>query len=116
MAEPNIVGVTSILGKTATLAVTTSASDIISAVATGHVVKVNSLLVSNIDGANTCWVTVDHYRSATARRIVYQVNVQAGTTLDVFAKPFYLQEGDALRLTAQANGDLEATASYEDIS
>lgn len=116
MAEPNIVGVSDLKGKSVGLAVTTSAADILSSVATGHVLKVNSLTVCNIDGTNACWVTVDHYRSATARRIVYQMTVPPGVTLSVMAKPLYLQEGDALRLTAQNNSDLEAVASYEDIT
>ena len=37
-------------------------------------------------------------------------------TLDVISKPLYLEEGDAIRLTASAASDLEAVCSYEEIS
>ena len=117
MAAPNIASTSpTITGELARLAVTTSATDIISAVTTNHVYKVNSLLVSNIDGVNTCWVTADHYRSAAAMRFAYQIPIPAGVTLELLSRSIYLEEGDALRLTAQNNSDLEAIASYEDIS
>lgn len=115
MAEPNILSLTSILGKTAAMAVTTSATAILT-VASGHVAKCETLQVSNIDGTNSCHVTVEHYRSSTARRLVYQLTIPAGTTLDVLSGPLWLQENDALRLTAQNNSDLEAALSYVDMS
>ena len=42
--------------------------------------------------------------------------VPADTTLDVISKALYLEEGDAIRLTASATSDLEAVCSYEEIS
>ena len=51
MAAPNIVNVTTITGKTAGLAVTTSATDIVdNPASSGKVFKVNSLIISNVDG------------------------------------------------------------------
>jgi len=117
MTAPNIVGVTTITGKTAVLAVTTSATAIVeNTAASGKVFKVNALYVSNVDGANNADVNVDIYRSSTAYHIAKTVSVPADATLDVIAKSIYLEEGDALRLTANANSDLEAVCSYEEIS
>lgn len=117
MAAPNIVGVTTITGKTAVLAVTTSATAIVTnSSSSGKVFKVNALYVANIDGTNACDLTVDLFRSSTAYKIASTVSVPADATLDVISKSIYLEEGDALRLTAGANSDLEAICSYEEIS
>lgn len=117
MAAPNIVGVTTITGKTAVLAVTTSATAIVTnSSSSGKVFKVNALYVANIDGTNACDLTVDLFRSSTAYKIASTVSVPADATLDVISKSIYLEEGDALRLTAGANSDLEAVCSYEEIS
>jgi hypothetical protein len=117
MAAPNIVNVTTITGKTAVLAVTTSATAIVTnSGSSGKVFKVNALYVSNIDGVNSADVNVDLYRSTTAYHIAKTVSVPADATLDIISKSIYLEEGDSLRLTASANSDLEAVCSYEEIS
>ena len=117
MAAPNIVNVATITGKTAVLAVTNSATAIVTnSAASGKVFKVNALYVSNVDGTNNADLNVDIYRSSTAYHIAKTVNVPADATLDVISKSIYLEEGDTLRLTASANSDLEAVCSYEEIS
>lgn len=117
MAAPNIVNVATITGKTAVLAVTTSATAIVTnSGSSGQVLKVNALYVSNVDGTNNADLNVDLYRSSTAYHIAKTVNVPADATLDVISKSIYLEEGDSLRLTANANSDLEAVCSYEIIS
>jgi hypothetical protein len=117
MAAPNIVNVATITGKTAVLAVTTSATAIVTnSAASGKVFKVNALYVSNVDGTSNADLTVDIYRSSTAYHIAKTVNVPADATLDVISKSIYLEEGDTLRLTANADSDLEAVCSYEEIS
>lgn len=117
MSAPNIVNVTTITGKTAVLAVTTTATAIVTnSAASGKVLKINALLVANVDGTNNADITVDLYRSSTAYHLAYTVVVPSDATLDVLNKSIYLEEGDALRLTAGADGDLEAVCSYEEIS
>ena len=117
MASPNIVGVVTITGKTAVQAVTTSATAIVTnSAASGKVLKVNALYVSNVDGASAADVNVDIFRSSTAYHIAKTVSVPADATLDIISKSIYLEEGDTLRLTASANSDLEAICSYEEIS
>jgi len=117
MTAPNIVNVATITGKTAVQAVGTSATAIVTnSASSGKVFKVNALLVSNIDGTNNAEITVDLFRSSTAYHLAKTVVVPADATLDVLAKAIYLEEGDALRLTANAASDLEAICSYEEIS
>ena len=117
MAAPNIVNVATITGKTAVQAVGTSATAIVTnAGGSGKVFKVNALYVANIDGANVADITVDLFRSSTAYPIASTVQVPADATLDLMSKAIYLEEGDTLRCTASAAGDLTAVCSYEEIS
>jgi hypothetical protein len=119
MAAPNIVNVTTILGKTAVQAVGTSATAIVTnTAASNKVFKINSLIISNIDGVNPADITVEFFRSSVAYDIAKTVTVPADATLVVISKDtaIYLEEGDALRLLASAAGDLEAVCSYEEIS
>ena len=117
MANPNIVNVSNIYGKTAVLAVTTSPVAIVTnSAASNKIFKINALYVSNVDGANSADITVDLFRGSTPYRIASTVAVPADASLDILSKFVYLEEGDSLRLTASATGDLEAVCSYEEIS
>lgn len=116
MAAPNIVGVTTITGKTDVQSVIDSATAITTnSAASGQVYKVNSLIVSNIDGTNDADITVDLYRGAVAYRLASTITVPAAATLVVLSKDstIYLEEGDSIRCTASAVGDLQAICSYE---
>jgi len=117
MAAPNIVNVATITGKTAVQAVGTSATAIVTnSSGSGKVFKVNALYVSNVDGAAAADLTVDLFRSSTAYPIASTISVPADATLDIMSKAIYLEEGDTLRCTASAAGDLVAVCSYEEIS
>jgi hypothetical protein len=117
MAAPNVVNVATITGKTAVQAVGTSATAIVTnSSGSGKVFKVNALYISNVDGTANADITVDLFRSSTAYKIANTVTVPADASLDVLSKAIYLEEGDSLRLTASASGDLEAVCSYEEIS
>jgi hypothetical protein len=119
MAAPNIVNVSTILGHTDVLAATTSATAIVTnSGSSGKVLKINSLLISNIDGSNLADITVDLFRSSVAYPLASTVTVPADATLVVITKDsaIYLEEGDSVRLTASANGDLVGICSYEEIS
>lgn len=117
MAAPNIVSVATLTAKTAVQAVGTSATAIVSnAASSGKVMKINALYVSNVDGTDNAEINVDLYRSSTAYHIAKTVVVPADATLDVISKAIYLEEGDSLRLTANAASDLEAVCSYEELS
>lgn len=117
MAAPNIVNVTAIYGKTAVQAVGTSATAIVTnSSGSNKVLKINALYISNVDGTNNAEINVDLFRSSTAYHIARTVVVPADATLDVISKSIYLEEGDSLRLTANAASDLEAVCSYEEIN
>jgi hypothetical protein len=113
---PNIVNVASITGKTAVQIAGTSATAIITnAAASGNVLKVNALYVSNVSAAAAS-ITADVFRSSTAFRFAYAISIPVGATLDILSKSIYLEEGDTLRLTAGTASALEAVGSYEVIA
>lgn len=124
MAAPNIVSVTSILGKTAVVDLTTtSATAVISnAASSGKVFKVNSLYVSNVDGVNPANITIGIYSEddigGTATEIVKTVAIPADATVVVIDKnsSIYLEEDKSIGATASAANDLKVVCSYEEIS
>lgn len=116
MAAPNIVNVSTITGKTAVQAVSTTATDIIvNSASSGTVVKVNTLSIANVNGTSAATITASIYRAAAEYKLSHLISVPAGSTLVVLDKTssIYLEEGDSLRLTASVNSYLHATASYE---
>jgi hypothetical protein len=119
MANPNIVGVTTITGKTAVLAVTTSALTFVSnPVSSAEIYKINTLIVSNIDGVSAADITLSLVRSGIAYKLASTISVPSDSTLILLSKDtsIYLEEGDSLQLLGSANGDLQAVCSYEVIS
>lgn len=118
MANPNIVGVTTIIGHTDVQAVGTSATAIVSNPgASNKVFKINSLIVSNIDGVNPADISAFFVRSATNFALASTITVPADATLVIISKDtaIYLEEGDSITLLASAAGDLQAICSYEEI-
>lgn len=119
MANPNIVQVANIYGNTAVQDVTTSATAIIENTAgSGKVYKVNGIIVSNVDATNSATLTVDLYRSTNATKLINSVTIAVNTAYTPIDKTLsmYLLEGDAIRLTANANSRLQAVATWEEIS
>jgi hypothetical protein len=120
MAAPNIVGVTTITAKITGQVVTTSATAIVTnTAASGKVLKINALIISNINGTASADITADVYKNqTTSYRLAFTVAVPNDATLVLLSKDtsVYLEENDSIRLTASANTYLEAVCSYEEIS
>ena len=124
MANPNIVNVTSILGENSSTSLTsTSATSIVSnAASSGKVLKINTLIVSNVDGTNAADITINKYSAAalggSAFAIASTVSVPADASLIVIDKTtaIYLKENESIGATAGTANDLIVTCSWEDIS
>ena len=124
MAAPNIVNVTTITGKSNVVSLTTtSATAVVSnAAASGKVFKINSLVVSNVDGTNAADITISYYSEddigGTATEIVSTVSVPADASLVVIDKntSIYLEEDRSIGATAGSANDLKVVVSYEEIS
>ena len=124
MAAPNIVNVSTITGKSATLALsTTSATTLVSnAASSGKVFKINMIQVANVDGSNACNVTVDVHTAAsgggTAYSLASTISVPANASMVIIDKnsSIYLEEDKSISVTAGTANDLEVITSYEEIS
>ena len=124
MAAPNIVNVTTITGKSNVVSLTdTNATAVVSnAASSGKVFKINSLVVSNVDGTNAADITISYYSEddigGTATEIVSTVSVPADASLVVIDKntSIYLEEDRSIGATASAANDLKVLVSFEEIS
>ena len=124
MAAPNIVGVSTITGKTSTTSLTTTSSTSIvsNAASSGKVFKINMIQVANVDGSNACDITISHNSAAagagTNSEIVSTISVPADAALVALDKntAIYLEEDKSITATAGTANDLKVIVSYEEIS
>ena len=124
MAAPNIVNVSTITGKTAKVALTTTSQTTLvsNAASSNQVFKINMIQVANVDGSNACDVTVDVHSAAagggTAYSLASTISVPADASLVVLDKntALYLEENTSITATAGTASDLEVLVSYEEIS
>lgn len=124
MAAPNIVNVTTITGKTSVVDLsTTNATAVVSNPASsGKVLKINSLIVANVDGSTPSEITIAIYSEddigGTATELVRTVTVPFDASLVVIDKStaIYLEEDRSIGATAGTAGDLKVICSYEEIS
>ena len=118
MAAPNIVNVTSIYGKTHAASLSTTVTTDILTCPSDKVLKINSIIIANIDGTNAADTTVQFNDASTGPwHLAKLVSVPAKSTLIVLGKdaPIYLEEGDKIRGGASATSDLEIIISYEEL-
>ena len=124
MAAPNIVGITTIVGVTTFVNLSsTNATTIVSNPASSDkVFKINTIVVGNIDGANTANITIKIHDAAagagTSVALANTIDVIADSTLVVLdkASSIYLEENKSITATASAADDLSVICSYEEIS
>jgi hypothetical protein len=124
MSSPNILNVTAIYGKTSYVALSsTNATTVVSnAASSGKVFKINTIIVSNVDGTNAADISINLYseddKGGTAYSIAKTISVPADASLVVLDKSsaIYLEEDKSIGATAGAANDLVVICSYEEIS
>jgi len=127
MAAPNIVAVSTIRGKSNVANITTTSSSVIvNPVNSGQVFKINTIMISNVDGTNAGNVSVELFKfgaqnvsTGTGNSTYALANVMtvpAKSSLDILSKSLYLEEGDHLKVKADANNRLHLITSFEEIS
>jgi len=131
MAAPNIISPTTITGKTTFYIPSGTAAVILlpNAAASGKVLKINSVVVANIDGTSAVNATVSYYSNGavaqgsapsggTAYQIASTISVPANASLIVVDKStqLYIEEGNSISITSSTASKLVFTVSYEDIS
>jgi len=124
MANPNIVNVATIAGGSLGLHLLVADTPIITVTAE-YIVKVNSILVANVDGTNdaTCDVRIvklnvtplgiTNLDTSGTFYIAKTVNVPADDVLVLIDKPIYLMETDVLQARGSVASDLDLFVSYE---
>jgi hypothetical protein len=124
MANPNIVNVTTILGNSSQVSLsTTSATSLASnAASSGKVYKINSIVVANTNGTAAANITINNYSAAalggTAFPVASTISVPANATLIVTDKTtsYYLLENQSIGAIAGTANYLTVTASWEEIN
>jgi hypothetical protein len=125
MANPNIVNVTTINGRSNVAIVTTTANTILTNPASSNkIFKVNTLIVTNTGGSVSAAANVTYYDSSLAQSILLtrEIEVPVDDTVIVLDKnsSLYLEEGDYIQVSANtaANSTSGAAAvvSFEEIS
>ena len=117
MANPNIVNVTQIYGNTLYYALGTTITSL-KAGSANNVLKMNTIIVANIDGTNDATCDLGVLRSSVLYYFAKGINVPANSSLIVSSKDtaFYLEESDVLQGLASAASDLQVSLSYEVIT
>ena len=127
MAAPNIVAVSTIRDKSNVANLTTTSSSVIvNDVNSGKVFKINTIMISNVDGTNSGNVSIELFKFGAQNvatglgNAVYSlansVTVPAKSSLDVMSKSIYLEECDQLKAKADANNRLHLITSFEEIN
>ena len=129
MANPNIVNLTTIQAGNAGWALGTGLTTVLLTVGADVIVKINSIICTNIHGTNEAALSLEINGIAagatgavatnhltTQVRIASTINVPADDVLVVIDKPIYLMELDVLRGGASAASCLELFASFEVIN
>jgi len=118
MANPNLVNVTSIYGNSICGALTNTVTTDLLTCASDKLIKINNIIVANIDGSSAASVTMGVIKSGgSVVLFASTISVPADATLVLIDKnsSIYLEEGDILEGGASANGDLTYTISYEEL-
>ena len=123
MAAPNIVNVTSIIGVTTAVGLSTTAvtTFLSNADASGKVLKINTVVAAGI-GTVHGNITVKYHLAAagagTSIALANTITVPTGASLVIIGKdnPIYLEENRSLTAQASAANNIAIVCSYEDIS
>jgi len=123
MANPNIIGASTIYGNTTYLIPANTSVNTWTSLtpSVGTVNKIESIIASNVT-ANAATVTVSVNSAVsgggTAYRIAYQISVPAYASLIITDKTtsFYVTETQSVVVTVGTSSALELVASYEAIT
>ena len=120
MANPNIVNVTTIQGKTAAQLASGSLAAIVSnAASSGKIIKVNAVMVTNTSTSATHNFTLNILKNGTTSiNIANNIPIPTSTTFVAVDKntSIYLEENDSLRIQGSSANFLNVITVYEEIS
>ena len=121
----NIAGVTNLKTTTVGFALGTTVTTDLVTVSSSKLVRINTLLVSNVHATNAADVTVallladtipegiTDFTNTGTFYIAKLVSVPQGSTLSILDTPLYLRAADVLEGGASATSTLQLLVSYE---
>lgn len=123
MANPNMLNVTVIKGENTFVALDTTLPTLVvnNADQSGKIYKINSLVVSNVDGETAANITIACYNlellGGSSFPLCYTISVPADASLIVLDKStaLYLKENQSIGAIAGTANDLVVIASWEEI-
>lgn len=118
MANPNIVQIASLIGKSNSAIISTSVSTLVAnGSGSNQLIKITSLRVTNAVLASAA-ITVDLYRSGQSYPLVANHVIDSNEPSVLITKDngIYLEEGDSIRCNSNANVGLAAICSFEVIT
>jgi len=125
MANPNIVSVTGITAGTLGWNLPTGGLVNLISPSSNYLLKINRIVVANVDGTNGAEVDVAIVTSSQSftnttvtgadatTYLAKTIEVPADSSLVISDTPIYLREGDNLQGNAEASGDLDLTITFE---
>ena len=123
MANPNLLSITTVIGMTTAVGLSTTADVVFvsNADASGKVLKINTISAANIDVTNTADITIRYNLAAAGAGssvpIANTISIPADSSLVIIGKdnPIYLEEDRSLTAQASATDDIAIVCSYEEI-
>lgn len=124
MSAPNIINVTSIVGKTVanTPSVNTATSLLSNAPSSNQLIKINNLFATNLDVANSVNCTISYNNAANGTGnsfpIISTASIPPNASLIVIDKStsVYLEENTSITVTPASANKISFVASYEVLS
>ena len=125
MANPNIVNVTGITAGTLGWNLPTGGLVNLISPSSNYLLKINRIVVANVDGTNGAEVDVAIVTSSQSftnttvtgadatTYLAKTISVPADAALVISDTPIYLRESDNLQANASASGDLDLTITFE---
>lgn len=124
MAAPNLTNASAVYLKSATVDLTTTSETAVlsNAATSGNLLKVDSVIVANIDGTTAYPITLTYHNAAalagTSTIIASTVSVPANSSLVIIDRTtaVYLEENTSLGATAGTGSKLKVYCAYEQVS
>jgi len=120
MANPNIFNATSVKGFNTTNTLTSASAITIcsNSAASGKLVVIKSLYITNMDSADGSAYTIDLVANDGSNdgNLTKNLSVPAATTIQVIDKPVYLEENSTLNATPSSANFLDYVISFQEIS
>ena len=108
MAAVNLASVTTMTGYLLTGDLTTTGATDLLTVASSDAYKIESIFLCNNDASDTCTATLElSTDGSNFNYLAKGLVIPPATTISIIDRPIFMDEGDEMRGSASANGDID---------